>query len=297
MARQRKELRVRKDRGRFQTIASASAVATSGTVIVIGPGVYAEPLILLSDVTFELDGAIIDYNQVNETPTVHSNGVQVLNCAITGTGTIKRSNSGAPAVLIDNDSQVGISGVTIQGSPQMDWGAIRQNSGELSFSGNLDCVWTCINCQGGTLTASGNFVSQKDYAIFVGGGNAQIFGTLKSGLWVALGVGNGSCVFQGHALSDGWIGVEFSGGESLTCRNSILQSNALGSTETADAISKSGGNLLTLDNCQLICASTTAYSIATQRVSDSVTLASNCTANRPKQPNVTLVGPGQLIVT
>lgn len=290
-------------RGRYKTIADIYPLQPR-TRVAIRAGTYNEQLLLASDCSFELEnGAVIDYGADNYLPTVSVGSQQVTNCSVVG-GTIRRSgHQWANVVLIDNDSDVTIKS-TIIGENLPYPVAIKLMSGSLDFIGNITAFGPCIQTNGGYLVASGTFASLNDYCIWISGNdtNADVKGMVWCKKNSALALYNGVLVFEGTAISEELFGFEMGGGWSGTLKNSFIESRANGGKEVGDAISKYGGSELTLDNCTMKCLHPSAYSISEQGRADKVILASDCFANRPASPIITLIGPegapaGKLIVT
>jgi hypothetical protein len=285
-------------RGRYRTIADIYPLQPN-TRVVIRRGVYNEQLLLASDCQFVLeDGAVIDYGVDNYLPTVSVGSQQVLNCSITG-GTIKRSgaNQSANVVLVDNDSDVVIkSNIIGEGQPYPV--AVKLMSGSLDFNGSITAFGPCIQTNGGNLTAVGTFASLNNYCIWISGNDthADVKGTVFCKENSALALYNGVLVFEGTAVSEKLFGLEMGGGWSGTMKNSYFESKANGGKEVGDAISKYGGLDLTLDNCTMKCFHPSAYSISEQGRADKVFLTSDCFANRPASPIITLIGQGKLIL-
>lgn len=288
-------------RGSMKSLAQAVELAPQ-TTIIIPPGVYHDQMVLQNDVTFDIsEGAVIDYDVQDGKPTVTTNGQTITNCTLTGAGTVKRSNSQAPVILIDNDSQISIvGGPTIIDSGLMTNGAIQQLSGSLTFNGTISTQWCCIWSKGGVLNASGVFSAVKDHAVFIGGAESQaiLSGNIRSEYNCGLGVANGSCEFTGGSIfSQRFYAAEYSGGQSFIIRNARIESAANGGKEVGDAVQKYGGLTMELDNCDMFCFHPEAFSISAMGRADTVTLLSDCRANRPKTPEITVTGPGQLILT
>lgn len=266
-------------RGRYTTIADIYPLKPN-TRVVIRPGTYNEQLILVSGCRFELEpGAVIDYAADNYDPTVTCQDKTVINCRITG-GEIRRSgpNPYPVAVKISHDSQVELLSTTVRGiGPAI-----------LALSGTL-------------IIKNVTAVSAKDYAIWISGNaTANIVGTVKSAGNSALALYGGNMTFQGTATSEATSGTGFGfemGGGVAILKDAHLESMRNSGKEEGDAISKYGGEMLTLDNCTLICYNNAAFSISEQGITQRVTLLTDCYANRPASSLIVLEGQGKLVVT
>ena len=284
-------------RGQIKTMADVYKFLRPGMTVRIPSGIYNEQLLLASGVRFELDpGAVIDYGADDWFPTVTVGGQQVLNCTVTG-GTIKRSgSSGSAGVVITNNSNVRIESTIIVETKSYPIG-IEVLNGTLIYNGTIRSNGPCLHIKGGNVVANGKFTSIDDYCLWVSNDNpyAEVRGEVYSVKNSAIQLAAGHLTFEGRAISEGLFGLEMSGGNGIF-RNSYFESKKDGGKEVGDAISKYSGEELVLDNCVMKCLNPDAFSIAEQGRTMSVTLASDCRANRTVSPLITLTGAGQLIV-
>jgi hypothetical protein len=182
---------------------------------------------------------------------------------------------GAVGLLISNpDSNVIVQLRSIK--QNRDRSGIEINGGSLNFTGDVTCIantgYPCVWGNGSyttNLTFTGNIVSYMDYGVLFGDSNSSI--TLRGDV---SSIGNsafhcsaGSCTYLGgHLVSDQLYGLEHSGG-TVYVKNAIIESrdaDAPAGYGLGDAISKYGGEQLTIEDSTLIAASPTSYSIGSQ---------------------------------
>lgn len=296
-------------KGRYKTIQSVYSVLQANDIVIIPPGNYDEQLVLKSDVTFQLDNANIVFTEADvpgvyeKKPTVITTG-GVTNCTITGTGTFGRSNSSARVVEITDNSQVSMITANIKITDNNStYGTIFVGVGSnLSLTGDIHSKKTCVVAQG-TFTGAGTLTSDEENGLWLANSNAVVNfkGTCyaKNQYSAGVQVASGNLTFEGTSISDGYFGLEKSGGTALI-KNSVIESK---STQMylagGSAISNYGGEDLSLDNVTLKVAATDGveqYGIAGMGRPFNVTLLSTCFSNKGVNSDITLNNPSLLIV-
>jgi len=295
----------------YLTVQAAITAASSGYTIFVMPGSYDEQITLKDGVDLWLsEGTTLTYSNAANTSGIIDNGVAV-NCVIDGFGKLTRTvatGSNANVLRLTGASTLK---VRVQSVYVVDGGgtteAVFVTNGNLKWTGDIYAPGSAMVVNGASANVEvtdSMLVSTNDYAFLKGRGIAVVRNC------TAIGYGNSAfTVTSGslpelltidncYGLSTDLFGLEMSGGNCVV-KNSTLESTKNVAVE-GSAISKYGGELLILDDVQLICTASAAYSIESQNLTPhgTIELRGTCYANRAVDPSPEMnILFGELVVT
>jgi hypothetical protein len=279
-----------------------------GGICEIPIGIYNEQLVLHDGVNYILaSGTIINYQGPGGAIT--DNGESV-NAIVIGQGQITVSGE-ASGIEKTGDGNISI---TLNNITQDGGGAgiyVYASGGSFAYTGNLNCTtnqpYACVRTNGfgsDNISINGNITS-IEYGMLSGGGTTSVTGNISAHSNSALHCSNGTCNYLGGRLtSDLLYGLEMSGG-TMNVKNAIITSaniDGVGIYGDGDAVSKYGGEILTIENSTLIGTGPTVYGIGSQGITQcaicGVILNGTVYANReiqstiPTSGNLTMIQDG-----
>ena len=292
----------------FLTISNAVQASVSGFTVQVAPGTYNECVLLKNGVNLNLGVAVLEYDANNTLPTITDGGVTVI-CSIDGFGEVRRkpgSSSAARALLVSANSVVTARVKLAQAVGTGTLGAVLvSGSGTLRFS--ADDVFsggsgidTTHDSDGYSSFVCKNIWATNDYGFKCGASGTNEFSgmihskgnsaftTTSSGSWLIVRNSTGiSDVLYGHEHAAG--NAEF--------HNSRLQSTRSVDGE-GNAISKYGGELLILNDVELLSGNNNTYSIDNQGIGShgTISIHNPCYADRIPNPEMNIV-QGAVLVT
>jgi hypothetical protein len=287
--------RLRVGSRKYPTIDSIYAVAEPGMTVEVLPGTYNEPIFLLDGVNWAFHhGAVVHLDSFESNLSVISDDGQPVTCAITGSGVFHRSNGGSAChvlrisghsnlTLLCNELRSSVENISSE--------AVYLLEGSTHIVGNISSdhsIAVRTNWQSDMASVVGDVHSGVDYGVLAGGGQVELRGNMTSSGNAAVHCSSGSLSFQGTAVSEALFGFEMSGG-SARLTHALCRSNRDVQWES-DAISKYGGEDLILDNCQLCCLRSDAFSLGSQGSEQTVDIVNELRVNRPIAPSVATRG-------
>lgn len=284
---------------KYLTISNAVQAAVKPAVVRVAPGVYNESVNLKDGVDIHLEaGADLFFTSAGSLTTLTDDGVRVTN-SVYGLGSIGRFGSTSAKVFeVAGDSRVSLAVKTVRAPGTSINGAIY-----VSCSTCFVDVTTEVYCGGlsvrmgggGSSSFRGAIFSTNDYGYLISGDSSnylsgQVFSWLNSAVSPT---GIGYLLIENSILtSSNLYGIEVAGGD-IDVRNSRVQS--LRAVDgSGNAISKYGGDLMTLDSVQLISGANNVYSIDDQSNPShgSIQIRGTVWANRPANPEMNITQGG-----